>query len=55
MYQVLTREFPDSKKVVVRATAQSEATASRLRGEWVDRLLDDGVENPEELVLIRRK
>ena len=52
-YQVRVREYPNDRGVV-KDTVDNEVVAERLRGEWEDRLVDDGKSNAEELVYVRR-
>ncbi len=52
-YTILVRETPADKGKPV-AAADSEDSAKRIKEEWVDRLMDDGASNPEELVYVTR-
>ena len=46
---IMVRQEKKPRKV---AEANSEAIAKRLKDEWVNRLADDGEENPEESVYV---
>ncbi len=48
-YRIMVRQAEKPKMV---AQTSSEAAARRLKDEWIDRLADDGVENPEESVYV---
>ncbi len=51
-YMIMIRQEKKPRKV---AQADNETTAKRLRDEWVNRLIDDGHENPEESVYVVMK
>ena len=52
-YEIKVRHHPNDRGNT-KATVDSQSTADRLKLEWIDRLVDDGYSNAEELVYIRR-
>ncbi len=50
----MVRQYPGARGTD-KAKAFSEEGALRLKQEWIDRLVDDGIEDPEELVYIEER